>query len=204
MQAEIKGSPGLHTTHLNDPAFKNRRLTCLNLPLTTLYMIAYGNFPYKRTINKTGSTNAAPVYCLDLIVANQDQLLPTLRRELASRFDMQTNVEAQLKDVNLLRITDQSKFNQIPRNKSGQRTYYSRHGEIDQQAITMTDFADFLETYGVDKSLVIDATRSTEKLDIKFSFQPEDPKSLLAVLSEMGLTLEKEQRRVDMLVLSNP
>ncbi|MFD2937550.1 redoxin family protein [Spirosoma flavum] len=204
MQAEIKGSPGLHTTHLNDSVFKNRRLTCLNLPLTTLYMIAYGNFPYKRTIDKTGSTNAAPVYCLDLIVPNQDQLLPALRRELSSRFDMQIKVDPLLKEVNLLRITDQAKFNRIPRNKSGQRTYYSRHGEIDQHALTMADFADYLETYGVGKSLVIDETRNSEKLDIKFSFQPEDPKSLLAILSEMGLSLVKEQRKVDMLVLYNP
>lgn len=194
MQAQIKGAPGVQMTHANDPVFKNRRLTCFNLPLTTLYRIANGDFSYKRTIDKTGSTNEPPVYCLDLIIASQEQLRPALQRELASRFDMRTKVEPQSKEVNVLRITDREKFNQIPRNKSGKRTYSASRGAIDQQATTMADFAEYLESYGPGKLIVVDETQNRELLDIQFSYQPEDPKSLPAVLSEMGLSLTKEQR----------
>lgn len=141
------------------------------------------------------------MYCLDLIVPSQEELLTTLQRELASRFDMQAKVEPQLKEVNVLTVTNREKFNQISRNKSGKRTYASRQGEINQDAITMVDFADFLETYGTDKLLVIDETQNSEKLDIKFSFQPENPQSLTTILSEMGLTLAKKPRKVDMLLL---
>lgn len=204
MQAQINGAPGVQMTHLNDSTFKNRRITCLNLPLTTLYRIAYGNFPYKRTIDKTGSTNVSPVYCLDLIVPSQQQLQTNLQRELASRFDMQTTIDPQEKEVNVLRITDQEKFNRIPRNQSGQRTYSARRGEIDQHAVTMADFAEYLESYGPGKLIVVDDTQNRDLLDIKFSYQPEDPKSLPAVLTEMGLSVVKERRTVDMLVLFNP
>lgn len=204
MQAEIKGAPGVQMTHLNDSIFKYRRITCLNLPLTTLYRIVNGNFPYKRTIDKTGSNDKSPIYCLDLIVPDPNLLLPTLQRELSSRFDMRTTFEPQEKTVNVLRIADRAKFNQIPRNKSGQRTYSARSGEIDQQKITMADFAEYLESYGPGKLIVVDETQNQEPLDIKFSFQPEDPKSFPAVLSEMGLSLVREQQTVNMLVLYNP
>ncbi|RYF73465.1 MAG: DUF3738 domain-containing protein, partial [Cytophagaceae bacterium] len=201
MQAEIKGCPGLSTTYLTNPVFANRRLTCLNLPLASLYMLAYGQFPYSRTIDQTGSGKNPPTYCLDLIVEKKDQLLPTLQGELAKRFDIQAKVNRQTRQVSVLRLTDPAKFNRIPRNTSGKRTYYARHGEIDQAAITMADFAQFLESYGLTKELVIDQTHRPEKLDIKFSFQPENPQSLLTILAQMGLSLTREQQPVDMLLL---
>ncbi len=201
MQAQIEGAPGLHTTHNDNPRFKNRRLTALNLSLSTHYRIAYGQVPYKRTIDKTGSTDDSPVYCVDLIVERPEDLFPALQRELAERFDVQARWEALPKEVNVLRITNRAKFSQIPRNASGQRTYFSRNGAIDQQAITLTDFADFLDTFGGGRLMVVDETGNTEKLDIKFTYQPEDPQSLPAVLAGMGLGLTKELRTVKMLVL---
>jgi uncharacterized protein (TIGR03435 family) len=75
------------------------------------------------------------------------------------------------------------------------------HGAIDQQDISMTDFAEFLESYGVGKNIpIIDETTNQEKFDIKFSFQPENPASLINVLTNMGLSLEKQLRKIDMLV----
>ena len=201
MQAEIKGCPGLSTTYLTNPVFVNRRLTCLNLPLTSLYMLAYGGFPYSRTVDQTGRGRQAPLYCLDLIVKTSQALLPTLQGELASHFDLQAKVERQGREVNVLRVSDPAKFNRIPRNTSGKRTYYARHGDIDQAMITMADFAQFLESYGLPKEIVVDETHQLAKLDIKFSFQPEDPQSLRAILAQMGLSLTKEQRPIDLLIL---
>ncbi len=200
MQPEIKGGPGLSTTWMDNKTFSGRRLTCINLPLTTLYMLANGSFSYGRTIDETKSDKNAPVYCLDLIVKSGIDLLPALQKELAKRFDLQAKVTPMIKDVQVLRITDPAKFQTITRNSSGIRTYYSRHGEIDQAAITMADFADFLENYGIGK-LVVDETGSKDKFDIKFSYQPENPRSLLDILSGMGLGLNIDQRPVNMLVL---
>jgi uncharacterized protein (TIGR03435 family) len=203
MQAQIEGAPGMSTTHLQDSVFKHRRLTGINLPLTTLYQIAYGNYSFKRTLDKTGSSDKSPLYCVDLIVDRPEQLLPTLRAALTNRFDMRTSIEPQRREVNVLRITDQTKFNQIPRNKSGKRTYSARQGEMNQQAVSMGDLADFLENYGVDKRLVVDETRNSEKLDIRIAYQPENPPSLPVALAALGLSMIREVRQIDVLVLEN-
>ena len=200
MQAEIKGGPGLSTTWLKDKAFAGRRLTCINLPLTSIYRIANGDFPYTRSIEETASEKNEALYCLDLIVNSPLDLLPALQLELSKRFDLQARIQPTIKEVQVLRIINPIKFNAIKRNRTGQRTYYSRHGEIDQEAITMNDFAQFLENYGLNQ-LVADETGNQEKLDIKFSFQPENPKSLLDILEGMGLGLVKEKRSVDLLIL---
>jgi uncharacterized protein (TIGR03435 family) len=201
MQSEMKGAGSFSTTYLQDSVFKDRRFTCLNFTLTGLYRIAYHNFPYGRTIDKTGEKNNAPFYCIDLIVADKKDLLPTLQKELAKRFDLQAKVEQQTKDVYVLKVTDREKFEKIPVNTSGKRTYGSMHGEINQEHIAMVDFADYLENFGTGKLPVIDETQSKDFFDIKFSFQPEQPESLTTVLSTMGLALEKATRKVDFLVL---
>ncbi|WP_295793113.1 TIGR03435 family protein [Mucilaginibacter sp.] len=202
MMPEIKGAPGLSTTWMQDSTFKGRRLTCLNLGLTTLYRLANGDFPFSRMVDKTEKVKNEPVYCLDIIAASKADLLPMLRNELAKRFDLQARVEQQNKEAYVLKIKDPEKFKSIPLNTSGNRTYYSRHGEIDQQDMTMADFAEYLESYGIAKLIpVIDETKSTGKFDIKFSFQPENPASLTQILTDMGLSLEKQQRKVDMLVV---
>ena len=203
MLPEIKGAPGLSTTWLMDSTFNGRRLTCLNLDLTTLYRIANNNFPYSRMVDKTTKSKNELTYCLDIIVAKKADLLPTLRRELAKRFDLQATIEQQTKTAYVLKITDAEKFKKIPHNTSGKRTYYARHGEIDQQDMTMAEFVDYLESYGLGKP-VINETNNTEKFDIKFSFQPENPASLIKVLTDMGLTVEKQERKIDMLVINKP
>lgn len=203
MLPQIKGAPGVSTTWLMDSTFSGRRLTCLNLGLPTLYQIANNNFPYSRTIDKTVKDKEKTVYCLDIIVAEKSELLPTLKRELAKRFDLQAKVEPQDKTAWVLKITDTSKFKKIPRNTSGKRTYAASHGAIDQQNITMADFADFLESYGLGKYPVVDETGNSEKFDMSFSFQPENPASLIQVLTDMGLGVEKQERKIDMLVVYN-
>ncbi|MES2108493.1 MAG: TIGR03435 family protein [Bacteroidota bacterium] len=203
MLPEMKGAPGLSTTWLDNKAFSGRRLTCLNLDLSSLYRLANNNFPYSRTIDNTVKSKNEPSYCLDIIVAQKSDLQPTLQKELAKRFDLQAKVETQVKDAYVLKITDPGKFKNITRNTSGKRTYYSRHGEIDQQDMTMKDFAGFLETFGTGRLPVVDETGNDEKFDIKFSWQPENPASLTEVLTGMGLTLEKQQRPIDMLILYN-
>lgn len=200
IQPEIVGGPGMMVSFADKPAFAGRRLTFTNVGLSALYQKAFGDFPYERTINKSESKDE-PVYCLDIIVPNKAELIPTLQQQLLKIFPLKAVVEKQLKEVYVLKIADLKKFNLIPRNTSGNRTYFSMHGKIDQESITMLDFADFLESFGSYNSLVIDETNNKEKLDIKFSFQPENPSSLTDVLNKMGLTLEKTKRDVEFLIL---
>lgn len=200
VQPEIKGGPGMMTTFADQPAFAGRRLTFINVGIGNMYSKAFGDFNYARTLDKREGKDKER-YCLDIIVPSKEQLMPTLKAELAKKFGVKAKIEKQDKEVYVLKITDMSKFKKIPRNTSGKRTYFSMHGKIDQQSITMTDFADYLESYGVYKLLVVDETGNNEKLDIKFNFQPEKPETLNDILKDMGLSMEKASREVDFLVL---
>jgi thiol-disulfide isomerase/thioredoxin len=198
IQPRIKGAPGFSTSHLDNRAFNGRRITAINCGLSTLYRIAHDDFPYSRTVDKIPDPEKK-AYCIDIIVADKKELLPQLRKELSKIFDVRAEVRSEIKDAYVLRITDPEKVKKIPVNTSDNRTYYARHGEIDQQSMTLTDFAAYLESYGTADLPVVDETNNTQKFDIKFSFQPEDPGSLTKILTDMGLTLEKAKRKIDIL-----
>lgn len=198
MEDELTGAPGLSTNYLDKPLWKGRRLSVINCGLKTLYRLAYGNVPYSRIIDSIKPAKANRAYCLDIIVPKPNDLLPTLQKELNSRFDVQAKMVRQQREVYVLQIIDKNKFSQLTQNTSGKRTYFANHGAIDQQGITMTNFADFLESFGVNK-IVVDETGDTKKYDIKFIFQPENPQSLTDILTSMGLRLEKQKRDIDLL-----
>lgn len=200
VQPKIKGAPGFSTSYIDHKIFIGRRITAVNCTISNLYRIAYGNFPYTRTVDKI-TADKNETYCIDIIVENKADLLPQLRKELFTLFDVHGEIKSELRDVYVLKITDSEKVKKIPVNTSGEKTYYARHGEVDQQSMTLADLADYLETFGTSSLPVVDETQNTSKFDIKFSFQPEDPESLTKVLADMGLTLEKTKKKIDLLYL---
>ncbi len=200
MDGELPGAPGLSTLYRTDTLWNGRRFSAMNCNLKMLYMMAFGDFPFERTIDSIPRSDKKPKYRVDLIVQRKADLLPTLQHELKKRFDVQAKIVQQVKEVYILKIADKQRFEKIPINVSGTRTYAANHGAIDQHAITMKDFAEFLESYGVDK-LVVDETHNKGKFDIAFTFQPEDPQSLFDQLAKMGLKLDKGRRKIDMLKL---
>jgi thiol-disulfide isomerase/thioredoxin len=199
IQGEIKGAGSMSSTWLIDSVFKGRRITCINLNLGLLYMLAHGGYSFSRTIDSTG-TGTQVRYSLDLIVPHSQDLLPTLLTQLSGHFDVQARIVPMEKDVYVLRIIDQDKFGAIPRNQDGQKTYSVMHGEVNQKNMTMKDMAQVLEDYGVGKP-TLDETHNLERLDIRFTWRPEDPASLTESLQVMGLSLTKERRIIPVLVL---
>ncbi|WP_342648620.1 redoxin domain-containing protein [Mucilaginibacter sp. CSA2-8R] len=172
MDDALPGGPSLSTIYTFHPVWKGRRLSVINCSLATIYSLAYGNIPYSRTIDSIKLRQSKQLYCLDIIVAQPGELLPTLQRELNIRFDLHAKMVRRQREVYVLRVDDPQKFAQLKTNEPGKRTYFAKHGAIDQQAITMSDFADYLESYGINK-LVIDHTGSTNKYDIKSHFNPK-------------------------------
>lgn len=202
MESAIKNVSSVSTAYMNSPVFKNRRITVINQGLKSLYRIAYNSPSSKRYIDKTAQDENSPLYCLDIIVEDEKDLRPVMQKELLKRFDLKAHIEQQNMEVYVLKVDDYDKFKKVPVSQHKQRTYFSRHGEIDQQAVNMTEFADYLENFGTSgKRPVVNETNQTGKFDIKFSFQPEDPESLIQVLKDMGLCLEKTTRTIGMLVL---
>jgi thiol-disulfide isomerase/thioredoxin len=201
MQAELKGSNSFSKTYPLDNVFKGRRITFVNFPLNELYRAANHNFSFRRTVNETGEKSTV-LYCLDIIVENKNDLLPTLQKQLAQRFDVHDKIEPREKDVFILKVADKEKFEKIPVSRASKTALTTAGDKFIGDYVTIADLADYLESHGIKKLPVVDETASKTRLDIQLTFQPEDPESLTKALAEMGLTLEKASRKIDVLVFS--
>jgi uncharacterized protein (TIGR03435 family) len=201
LDGEIEGAPGLSTRYATDSIWKGRRLTALNCDLSTLYRLAYDDFPYTRTVDQRPKSHRRSIYRVDLIVGQPADLLPTLKSLLQSRFDLRATIKREQKEVYLLQIADTDRFRNIPPHRSASRTFSAGHGSIDQQDITMRGFASYLESYGADHLPVLDETGSSASFDIRFNFQPENPQSLTDILTGMGLRLVNTTREIELLYI---
>lgn len=206
MQPALRGVGGMTRTYPQDSsAFHNRRLTALNISLVELYRIAYGGLSYGRTLDLRPAAPAgtkSPAYCLDIIVpkGREASLLPTLRQELAARFDLRATLEPRTKQVYLLRVTNAHK---LPAQTGSPRrsSVGASEGTYQGENVTLGEVAEYLENFCNLKLPVLEASPSSAHYNLQFEYQPEKPGDLLRALADLGLTLEKAERPVEMLVL---
>lgn len=204
IQPEIKGGPSMQRKFGDSPAFKNRRLTMINLTLQNMYRIAYGDFAYGRVIDQTANAekNKEERFCLDLITQTPEELLPTLRSELLKRFELQAKIEQYPKSAYVLKVEDPAKVAKITVSKiEGKGDYGGGSGTFSGDGVVFADLAGYLESFGIVNLPVIDETNTNTKFNIQLVYQPENPASLTKALAELGLKLEKADRKIDMLVL---
>ncbi|AWM33084.1 TIGR03435 family protein [Hymenobacter nivis] len=206
MQPTMQGMGGMMRTFPQDSsAFHNRRLVVMNLPLATLYRLAYGNLSYYRTLDlrpKAPAGAPEPTYCLDLIVARgqEETLMPTLRRELAARFELRAALEPRTKPVYLLKVANARRLPAPARPATATGGGMSG-GQFSADDAPLAAVADYLESFGVVKRPVLDATGLATRYNLHFEFQPEKPGDLQRALGALGLALEEAERPVDVLVL---
>jgi uncharacterized protein (TIGR03435 family) len=206
VQPALRGVGGMTRTYPQDSsAFHNRRLTAINITLPELYRLAYGGLSSRRTLDlrparPTGTKS--PQYCLDIIVpkGQETALLPTLRQELAARFDLRATLEPHAKQVYVLRVADARKLPPITGSQKASSVAASE-GTYQGTNVTLAEVADYLESFGLVELPVLLASPTTARYNLEFSYQPEKPGDLLRALSDLGLTLEKAERPVEMLVL---
>lgn len=204
IQPAIKGGPSMLRRFYDTPLFANRRLTMINLSLQNMYRIAYGDFAYGRVIDQTTTAvkNSEEYFCLDIIVPTAPALLPTLKAELLKRFELQAKIEQFLKPVYVLKVEDQAKVNRITKSQiSGKGTYGAGSGTFSGDGVVFADIANYLEDFGVVNLPVVDETGLNTKFNIQLVYQAENPSSLTKALSDLGLKLEKGERKIDMLIL---
>lgn len=204
IQREIKDGPSMYRRFNDVPAFANRRLTMINLTLQSMYRIAYGDFAYGRVIDETTNAekNKEELFCLDIITKTPEELLPSLKDELLKRFELQAKIEQFSKSVYVLKVEDQIKVDQIGVSKiDGKGSYGGGSGTFSGDGVVFADLASYLERFGIVNLPVVDETGIHTKLNIQLVYQPENPASLTKALSELGLKLEKAERKIDMLIL---
>jgi uncharacterized protein (TIGR03435 family) len=205
IQPEIKGISSMSRTYPTDSNFKKRRITMFNLPLETIYRIAYNDQPYGRIIDLTPKENIKQNktnYCIDLIVpkGHENELMPTLITALQSRFDLKASIEKRSKEVYLLKIVDTGKIKQLKQSADKEETFGGSNGAFSGQSVKLGKIANYLEGFGLVKMPVVDETGSDVKYDIEFNYQPEKKGALTDALTALGLKLEKGERDIDILV----
>ncbi len=204
IQPEIKGGPSMQRKFNDAPAFAGRRLTMINLTLQDMYRIAYGDFAYGRVIDQTANVekNKEERFCFDLITQTPEELLPTLRSELLKRFELQAKIEQYPKSVYVLKVEDAAKVAKITVSKiEGKGDYGGGSGTFSGDGVVFADLAGYLESFSIVNLPVVDETKYNTKFNIQLVYQPENPASLTKALAELGLKLEKADRKIDMLVL---
>ncbi|OGX82688.1 TIGR03435 family protein [Hymenobacter coccineus] len=205
IQPAMQGLGSMMRTYpQNSSVFHNRRLIAINLPLAMLYRLAYGDPSDYRTLDlrpKAPAGAPEPMYCFDLIVARGQEatLRPTLRRELAARFELRAALEPRTKPVYLLKVANARRL--PPAVGPADAGTAASGGGYEAPNAPLATLADYLEGFGVVKRPVLDATGLATRYNLHFEFQPEKPGDLQRALGALGLVLEEAERPVDVLVL---
>ncbi|MFB9863675.1 TIGR03435 family protein [Rufibacter immobilis] len=205
VQPELKGVGGLSHSYLKDPVFKGRRLTMINLPLESVYRLAYGELPYGRTLDLTTGESVEEnktKYCFDIIVpqGQEAQLLPTLRKELQKMFTVRARLEKRLREVYVLQVADAAKVKKNPVSQAKTEVFGASAGVFDGEHVTLAKVADYLVSFGMVNLPVVDETGDKTFYDLSFDFEPEKKGAVHEALANLGLKLEKAQRSIDVLV----
>lgn len=205
MMSKLDGLPSASKSYKNDNAFKDRRISLMNISLEHAYRIAYGDIPYGRTVDLTSKENAkekAKMYCIDLIVpkGQEAELLPTLRRHLKEKLDLQADAEKRLTSVYVLTTADNTKVNKLRKSTASDGGFNGSGDTFSGEGVQLGSVAQYLEEFGLVEMPVVDGTNNTERYNITFTFMPEKKGDLEKSLANLGLKLTKSEREIDMLV----
>lgn len=204
IQPKIPNAPSRFTPHLRDSIFAGRRFTMINLSVQNMYRMAYGDLSDGRTIDETANAemNGNQLFCLDIITEKPADLLPTLRKELLKRFEIQAKITKILKPVYILKVADQQQVESLMAVETTEKKGYGAGaGTFAGDAATFADIANYLESFEIVKLPVVDETNIHKKFTIQMVYEPKKPETLTKALANLGLKLEKGERKIDMLTL---
>lgn len=185
--------------------FEGRRFSTINFTIPSLYREAYQTTSYRMVYEvdeeRFDYDNTNNLYCLDIIVApeNKENLYKTMREKVTASFPIKARLENREQEVVVLSRIDSIEFD-LPasdavRNISGNGDHY------DGQGVTLADFANYLEDFGLVGYAVVDETGIEGKYDINFSFRPEESKTFHEGLKKMGLKVKKAKREIEVLII---
>jgi len=202
---KIEGLFSASKTYKDDSAFKDRRISMMNVSLEHAYRIAYEDFPNGRTIDLTSKENAQEkekMYCIDLIVPKGEEtsLLPALHKRLREKLDLQADVEKRLMKVYVLTAEDNSRLPNLKRSTVHEGDYSGSGDTFSGEGVQLSSIAQYLEDFGLVNLPVVDDTNDTELYDIRFTFMPEKKGDLEKALANLGLKLVQSERQIDVLV----
>lgn len=183
--------------------YAKRRISFINLGFTSLYKTAYNIVSSNQIIYEVDEKklndyeNRENLYCLDILVKpeEKDSLFVILQQRLNAILPVKARIE--YKTIPVYVISNNG-FKCPPSTKETSFGFSGRG--YDGTAVTIKDFAnDYLNN---ELSLpIVDETNLNEKYDIKTNLETRTQENVIKSIEELGLKIEKKQRKVRMMVL---
>lgn len=187
-------------------AFANRRITVINLVPAIILREAFGIAISKKIIYATKDDSLKSQQnplCIDFIVSGKDKenLKTLFQNELNNHLPLQGKIEKKLIHCYILRTIESKQILIKQSSTSGNK--FSFNGlEFGGEGIPISTFIGYLEN--VLNYPVYDATGLTQYYDIDFSRNNVEPlQSTKDSLAKLGLELVKDQKEMDVLVISS-
>ena len=185
--------------------FAKRRITIINLVPAIILRDAYGISLSKKiiypTIDDSLKSNQNS-YCIDFIVSDNDKssLIPHFQNELNKHLPVKAEIQKKNIPCYVLRpIKGQPIL--IPQSKKYDNEFWYNGLEFSGEGVLIKSFVDYLEN--VLLYPVYEATGLAKFYDIDFKRNNIEPlKSTKESLAKLGLELVKDQREMDVLIIT--
>jgi uncharacterized protein (TIGR03435 family) len=212
--------PGIPSTYYYPRKGSNKKVNVNNMPVSNLYQIAFGDstraVPTSRTVIEAAHPEKLQMpkgedyitwrtdntYCYELKVpaARQNDILKIMQDDLKRLFGLNVFLEKRIQKCLVLKAEKNTRF--ATDKASPAKQVFSAGG----CSVTNTPFSEFAEMilhYNQDK-IVLDETGITANVDIALDAQMNDVDAMNQALKKYGLSLQFEDRPIQMLVIKDP
>ena len=202
----MEGSGRFDERNTQVPSLTNGRNTMINFPLLIMYQASHGGMTARRTINMMANSERKRMeqgYCLDIIVpkGKEQELLPTLEKELSKRFAIGGRLEKQNIPVYVLQVADSANIKQFTAATNGEGYLMAQADSFVGKQVKINQLTAYLENFGIVDLPVVNETGLPNTYDLSIKFEPQKKESLLKALQLVGLQLTKAHRVIEVLVL---
>ena len=191
----------------NSGPFAFRRVSYYNINLTTMYKEAYDVVSPRQIVydfdkkNYDEYNDKKQLYCFDLLVKpeEKDSLLVIMQKKLNESLPIKARTEMRNLPVYLLKQKKDIAPN-LPLSALSKPSYGFSGTGFDGKGVTVDEFSHIYLSNELDLP-VINETGLSERYDIKTTNDLRDKDNIFKAIDQLGLTLEKGERPVKVLIL---
>jgi len=191
----------------NTGIFGGRRITYYNVGVVFMYKDAYNITSLKQIVYEglakkyDNYEDKNLLYCFDLLVKpeQKDSLLIIMQNKLQQNLPVKARIELRDTAVYVLKLKDTTKI-LIPKSKRTTITYGFSGQGFDGQGVTLNEFANLYLSNEFDLP-VVDESGLKGRYDIKTNVEMRTIAGVMKSIEDLGLTLNKERRKVRVMIL---
>ncbi|WP_158796174.1 redoxin family protein [Pedobacter sp. L105] len=206
LRGYMKGQRSVGQTYLDAPYF-GRRISFVNSCITTFYKEAYLITSSQQIIYEINEKEAcnfddkSSLYCLDLLVKpeEKDSLYRIMQKKLQVMLPVKARLTEKLMPVYVLKLNPAKQLS-IPISASQKLSYEFGGRGFNGTGVSAADFATIYLSNEYDLP-VVDETGLTGRYDIHTVVDIRNLKNITQSISDLGFMLEKEERKMKVLVL---